>query len=85
MYTFSKYLPSNATDEQIWPLISPTVKLIYPEIFDRNLKILAYHVNSHQNFASFEKGLYLIRPYVQTLAKTCSLANTFLAGDWIKN
>jgi len=84
MYTFSKYLPSNATDEQIWPLISPTVKLIYPEIFDRNLKILAYHVNSHQNFASFEKGLYLNRPYVQTLAKNCSLANTFLAGDWIK-
>ena len=22
--------------------------------------------------------------YVQTLAKTCGLANTFLAGDWIK-
>jgi hypothetical protein len=49
MYTFSKYLPSNTTDEQIWPLISPTVKLIYPEIFDRNFKVLAYHVNSHQN------------------------------------
>lgn len=84
IYTFSKYFPKNATDEQVWPLISPTVQKIYPEIFDRNFKILAYHVNSLQNFASFEKGLYLNRPTVKTIAEKCYLDNVYISGDWIK-
>lgn len=84
MYTFSKFFPTNTTDDQLWGLISPTVKLIYPEIFERNFQVLAYHVNSHQNFASFEKGLYLSRPTVLTLAEKCSLTNTYIAGDWIR-
>lgn len=70
-------------DSQVWPLISPTVKEIYPEIFDRQFKVLAYHVNSYHNFASFERGLNLYRPMTDSLAKY-GLANIYMAGDWIK-
>ncbi len=84
LYTFSKYFPKNTSDDQVWSLISPTVKLIYPEIFRRDFKVLAYHVNSYENFASFEKGLYLYRPTVETFAQKCAIPNVFQAGDWIR-
>lgn len=84
MYTFSKYLPKNTSDSQLWNAISPTVKDIYPEIFERDFKILAYHVNSLENFASFEKGSYLYRPDVRTVPDKCQIANTYVAGDWVK-
>ena len=84
MYTFSKSFPIETTNDQVWDLISPTVKEILPEIFERNFKLLAYHVNSFQNFASYEKGLYVNRPSVDTIAKKCLLPNMYIAGDWIK-
>lgn len=84
LYTFSKYLPKNTTDDQLWSAISPTVKQIYPEIFERNFKVLAYHVNNLENFASFEKGLFVYRPDVRTLADKCQFSNSFVAGDWVK-
>lgn len=70
-------------DYQVWFKIAPTVKEIYPEIFDRDFQPLAYHVNSYQNFASFETGLFHSRPSVDTMAKI-GLGNMFLAGDWVK-
>lgn len=70
-------------DSQVWPLIAPTAKEIYPEIFDRKFKVLAYHVNSYRNFASYEKGLYRYRPTVDMFTKN-GMRNLFLAGDWIK-
>ena len=84
MYTFSKYFPNGASDDEVWTSISPTVKTIYPEIFDRDFKVLGYTVNSYQNFASFEKGLYKFRPSVGTPSEKCGLANLYLAGDWVK-
>lgn len=77
-------MPKNATDDQIWDLVSPTIKKIYPEIFEKNFKVLGYNVNSYQNFASFEKGLYKYRPSVNTLSEKCNLKNMYLAGDWVK-
>ena len=84
MYTFSESFPKETTNDKVWELISPTVKKILPEIFERNFKLLAYHVNSFQNFASYEKGLYVNRPSVDTIAKKCLLPNMYIAGDWIK-
>lgn len=84
-YTWSKYFnqsePLNNT--QVWELISPTVKLIYPEIFERKFRVLGIHVNSFQNFASFERGLAKYRPYVDSVA-SLGLKNVYLAGDWIQ-
>ncbi len=79
-YTWDKFFDKNTTDDQVWPLISPTVKKILPQIFDQNLNILAYHVNSFENFASFKKGLAIYRPTVNSLG----LKNLYLAGDWIR-
>jgi uncharacterized protein with NAD-binding domain and iron-sulfur cluster len=61
-------------------LIAPTVKRILPSIFEKDFNVLAYHVNSFQNFASFEKGLAQYRPHVGSL----KLNNVYLAGDWIR-
>ena len=84
MYTFSKTFPKETTNDKVWELISPTVKKILPEIFERNFKLLAYHVNSYENFASYERGLYVNRPSVDTIAEKCLLPNVYIAGDWIK-
>ena len=84
MYTWSKYFDSNVTDDQVWPLISPTVKVIFPEIFTKQFKALAFHVNSFKNFASFERGLDPYRPYTATL-ENFNLNNIYLAGDWVKS
>ncbi len=81
-YTWSKFFDPNVSDDKVWALISPTVKLIYPEIFTRQFNVLAYHVNSYKNFASFELGLAKVRPNTQTLANS-NLNNVYLAGDWI--
>ena len=82
-YTWSSHFSPNVSDDQVWSLISPTIKEIYPEIFERNFNVLAYHVNSFQNFGSFEKGLLQYRPYVNSLVKN-NLKNIYLAGDWIR-
>ena len=83
LYTFSKHFPSSTKNDQIWDLLKPTVKRIYPEIIDRDFKVLAYNVNGYQNFASFEKGLNKYRPLVNTPGEKCQLPNIYLAGDWI--
>ncbi len=82
-YTWSKFFDPNMEDKYVWGNISSTVKLIYPEIFKRNFNVLNYHVNSYQNFASFELGLYPFRPTVRTFADSY-LRNIYLSGDWIK-
>ena len=84
LYLFSKSFPKDTPDEKIWEKISPTVKLIYPEIFERNFKLLAYNVNSYDSFSSYEKGQYIYRPSVNTIAEKCLLSNVYIAGDWIK-
>ena len=84
MYTFSKSFPIETTNDQVWELISPTVKEILPEIFERNFKLLAYNVNSFDSFTSYEKGLYASRPSVNTVAEKCLLPNMFISGDWVK-
>ena len=84
LYTFSKSFPKETPDELVWDLISPTVKHIYPEIFERDFKLLAYHVNSYENFASYEKGLNAFRPSVNSIAEKCLIPNVYIAGDWIK-
>ena len=70
------------SDDKVWNVIAPTVKDIYPEIFERNFTTLAYHVNSYHNFPSFERGSAEFRPE-STFAKECGIPNTMLAGDWL--
>ena len=82
-YTWSNFFDKDADDSKVWGLISPTAKLIYPEIFDRDFKVLAYHVNKYQNFASFQKGLLPMRPKTDACDQA-NLNNFFMAGDWIK-
>lgn len=82
-YTWSKYFNPHMEDKYVWGNISSTVKLIYPEIFERNFTILAYHVNSYQNFASFETGLYNFRPNTTTFVDN-NLNSLYIAGDWIR-
>lgn len=82
-YTWSKYFPRDTPDELVWHYISPTVKAIYPEIFERNFNVLATHVNSYQNFASFEVGLNSFRPNATTFVDY-GLNNLYIAGDWIR-
>jgi isorenieratene synthase len=82
-YTWSKYFDPQVPDSQVWPLIAPTIRKIYPEIFNRQFQVLAYHVNSYRNFASFEHGLAKARPYTDTMVKN-KLNNIYLAGDWIR-
>ena len=40
-------------------------------------------MNSYENFASFELGLYLYRPKTDTFS-SFGLNNLYSAGDWIK-
>lgn len=82
-YEWSKHFDPNVPDSQVWSLIAPTVREIYPEIFDRAFQVLAVHVNSYRNFASFERGLNPFRPTVDRFS-LMGLSNMFLAGDWIK-
>ncbi|XP_077985594.1 carotenoid phi-ring synthase-like [Glandiceps talaboti] len=69
-------------DGKVWSIISPTVKEIYPEIFERQFTMLAYHVNSFCNFPSFERGSHKYRPYSNFAAKS-GFPNLALAGDWL--
>ncbi|XP_072035012.1 carotenoid phi-ring synthase-like isoform X3 [Amphiura filiformis] len=73
----------NVRDEDIWGLIAPTVKEIYPEMFERDFKMLAYHVNSYENFPSFKKGLQQYRPNA-TYPSQCGIPNLSFAGDWLR-
>jgi isorenieratene synthase len=82
-YTWTSYFNRSVSDSEVWDLISPTVKDIFPEIFERNFKVLDYHVNSFENFASYEKGLLKYRPASNYLEKN-GLLGIYLAGDWIK-
>lgn len=81
MYTWSKYFPKDTPDDQVWSLISPTVAKIYPEIFTKNFKVLFTHVNSLENFSSFQKNLMKFRPKTGTMIERG--LNTYLAGDWV--
>lgn len=83
LYTWSKYFPKDTPDDKIWDLIKPTIQLIYPEIIEEDFKILFTHVNSFENFSSFQKGLLRHRPTTRSLADN-NLNNVFLAGDWVK-
>ena len=60
-YSWSTSMDPNIPDEHVWGNISSTVKQIYPEIFERNFQVLATHVNSFHDFASFELGLLNFR------------------------
>ncbi|XP_013419238.1 uncharacterized protein LOC106179957 [Lingula anatina] len=78
-----KWAHGDVADDQVWTIISPTVKLIYPEIFERMFNILGYHVNSFENFSSFELNLQMFRPN-SSFPMECGLPNLHLAGDWLK-
>ena len=45
--------------------------------------MLFTHVNSFENFSSFQKGLLKFRPTTRSLSDN-GLNNAYLAGDWIK-
>jgi isorenieratene synthase len=45
--------------------------------------VLFTHVNSFENFSSFQKGLLKFRPTTRSLNDN-GLNNAYLAGDWIK-
>ncbi|XP_072033265.1 carotenoid phi-ring synthase-like [Amphiura filiformis] len=79
LYTWAH---GDVPDANVWGIISPAVKQIYPEIFDRNFTILAYHVNTYQNFPSFEMGSASFRPNC-TFAMQCGIPNAVFAGDWL--
>lgn len=83
LFSWSKHFPMETPDDKIWGLIAPTVKEIYPEIFEDNFKILYTHVNSVETLTSYQKGLMKVRPTVRSLTHN-NLKNVFLAGDWIK-
>lgn len=82
LYTWSKHFPKDTPDDKVWELISPTVKEIYPDIFTRNFKVLFSHVNSFENFSSFQKNLRKYRPFSGSLTDN-GLNNAYLAGDWV--
>lgn len=46
------------------------------------MKRLFTHVNSYENFSSFQTGLLKYRPNSNSMAAN-GLNNTFLAGDWV--
>jgi isorenieratene synthase len=79
-YTWTKNFSANVTDNEVWPLISPIVQKILPEIFEKKFNVLAYHVNTFQNFGSFQNGSIKYRPSVDVFSGN----NIYLAGDWIR-
>jgi isorenieratene synthase len=79
-YTWTKNFAANVSDDEVWPLISPTVEKILPEIFDKKFNVLAVHVNTYQNFGSFQNGSAKHRPHVDIFYEN----NIYLAGDWIR-
>lgn len=70
-------------DDKVWEIISPTVREIYPEIFDSNFKILASYVKSGDSCASFKNGTAQHRPRAIFPSK-CGITNLGLAGDWLR-
>lgn len=70
-------------DDKVWEIISPTVREIYPEIFDSNFKILASYVKSGDSCASFKNGTAQHRPRAIFPSK-CGIPNLGLAGDWLR-
>lgn len=69
-------------DEDVWDIVSPTVREIYPEIFVEDFKKLGHFVHSGTNFASFPSSLEHIRPTV-TFPSECGVTNLNFAGDWL--
>lgn len=69
-------------DAEVWAKISPTVKLIYPEIFEKNFKVLGLHVNSLHDFPSSQAGMAHLRPTVNQPSLS-GIPNMYLAGDWM--
>ncbi|XP_064611572.1 carotenoid phi-ring synthase-like [Liolophura sinensis] len=69
-------------DAEVWAKISPTVKLIYPEIFEQNFKVLGLHVNSLHDFPSSKAGMAHLRPTVNQPILS-GIPNMYLAGDWV--
>ncbi|XP_022085794.1 uncharacterized protein LOC110976645 isoform X1 [Acanthaster planci] len=69
-------------DDKLWNFIAPTVREIFPEIFQRGFKVLAYHVDGSATYPSYEKGLAKYRPTV-TFPKECGFPNLLFAGNWL--
>ncbi|XP_006820129.1 carotenoid phi-ring synthase-like [Saccoglossus kowalevskii] len=80
LYTW-KYGP--VSDSEVWGIISPTAMEIFPEIIEKNFKILAVNVFSYENFPSFQAGSNRHRP-MSHFAKSCGISNLMLAGDWLR-
>lgn len=76
------WLKEDVPDDQVWEFIAPTVKEIYPEIIERDFKIVGYHVFSSQNFASFASGLESSRP-TSGHPQKLGIPNLSFAGDWL--
>lgn len=72
----------NVSDDKVWDIIAPAVKEIYPEIIEREFKIIYYHVYSFQNFASFSSGIEKYRP-TSGYPQECGIPNLSFAGDWL--
>ncbi|XP_033112363.1 uncharacterized protein LOC117113187 [Anneissia japonica] len=79
LYTWSY---GDINDDEVWDLIRPTVKEIYPDIIEQDFKVLAYHVQTAEDFPSFEINTHQFRP-TATYPNECELPNLSLAGDWL--
>ena len=69
-------------DDKLWDFISPVVADIYPEIIDREFKVLDFHVHTGSNHPAFLRGMEKFRPNV-TLPSELGIPNLSFAGDWL--
>lgn len=71
---------STAGDDELWPLVSPLVLEVLPEL--AGARVLGRTVGNYENFTSFARGQAAVRPDVSTPARD-GVAGLFLAGDWV--
>ncbi|XP_033628254.1 15-cis-phytoene desaturase, chloroplastic/chromoplastic-like [Asterias rubens] len=69
-------------DDKIWNFIAPSVREIFPEIFERGFKVLAYNVGGSDKYPSYAKGLEKHRPTVK-FPKEYGFPNLVVAGNWL--
>ena len=82
MFHMFAWQHGEVADDKIWNFIAPAVRDIFPEIFERGFKVLAYHVGGSATYPSYEKGLEKYRPTVN-FPKEYGFPNLAVAGNWL--
>ncbi|CEL94580.1 unnamed protein product [Vitrella brassicaformis CCMP3155] len=80
-YTWTR---PDTRDEEVWGVIRPTVVMILPEVEERSIRVVGYHVESHHNFPSFSRGTNAARPNFDTPLQQANITNLAFAGDWLR-